>query len=162
MRLPTLLALAALLAACGPDHNLCQAGQTLCGPTCVDLQTDPLNCGACGASCGPTGTCGGTICTAPCPLHQNGLGQTYQDCATFGSFGPTAALEAAEAWAPQGARIDLWCSQVPGTPPPDCLGWMRGDGTCGIWCYTGAYMGIVFQSSNGTCICFAGPQANWN
>jgi hypothetical protein len=29
----------------------------LCGATCVDLATDPANCGACGAACGPTQMC---------------------------------------------------------------------------------------------------------
>jgi len=29
----------------------CGAGQTSCGGTCVDLSTDPTNCGACNATC---------------------------------------------------------------------------------------------------------------
>jgi hypothetical protein len=28
-----------------------------CGGTCVNLATDPANCGACGAVCGRTQTC---------------------------------------------------------------------------------------------------------
>jgi ELWxxDGT repeat protein len=31
--------------------STCQAGYTLCGATCVDLQRDPANCGRCGFSC---------------------------------------------------------------------------------------------------------------
>jgi hypothetical protein len=42
--------------------------QTNCGPVlgCVDLQTDPANCGVCGNQCDPGATCtaGGCTCTA--------------------------------------------------------------------------------------------------
>jgi hypothetical protein len=42
---------------------VCAEGLTYCGGACVDLQSDPNNCGACGASCaGGGGTCvGGTL-----------------------------------------------------------------------------------------------------
>ncbi|HZZ84969.1 MAG TPA: hypothetical protein VFE30_10565 [Anaeromyxobacteraceae bacterium] len=160
MRLLAPLTLVALLAACGPDHPACATGKTLCAATCVDLASDPLNCGTCGNACPAGVACGQGACSIPCQPHQNGLGQTYQDCAPLGSFGPTAALEAAKAWSPQGGRIDVACVGTPANP--DCLGWMRGDGTCGIWCYTGTLMGNVYTSTNATCICFASAPGNWN
>jgi Stigma-specific protein, Stig1 len=39
----------------GSDGDSCPVGQAPCGGACVDTQTDPSNCGACGAACG--GTC---------------------------------------------------------------------------------------------------------
>jgi hypothetical protein len=35
----------------------CPQNYSLCGATCVNLATDPANCGACGAACGPTQMC---------------------------------------------------------------------------------------------------------
>ena len=53
----------------------CAAPKTLCGTNCVDLSTDPANCGACGnpclisgacqnGACCRTGTCGSLTCPA--------------------------------------------------------------------------------------------------
>jgi hypothetical protein len=42
------------------DAGTCQcqeATPTVCPAACVDLETDPGNCGACGNSCAPTATC---------------------------------------------------------------------------------------------------------
>ena len=35
----------------------CAPGLTCCGGPCVNTQTDPVNCGACGNRCGPCRTC---------------------------------------------------------------------------------------------------------
>ncbi|MHB8877919.1 MAG: hypothetical protein ACYC8T_29850 [Myxococcaceae bacterium] len=51
---------AAVLAGCG-----CPEGVSPCGTTCVDLEFDPFNCGACGTHCDPwaaIGTCHGGTC----------------------------------------------------------------------------------------------------
>ena len=42
----------------------CAMGTTLCGATCVDTSSDPLNCGGCGIVCpAATPTCVGSVCT---------------------------------------------------------------------------------------------------
>ncbi|MFO0652579.1 MAG: MXAN_6577-like cysteine-rich protein, partial [Polyangiales bacterium] len=48
-----------------PDVT-CPAGQSACGITCVNLQTDNGNCGACGATCAGTQSCVGGTCMPMC------------------------------------------------------------------------------------------------
>lgn len=40
----------------------CPANQTLCGAVCVDLRSDPLNCGACMTVCAAPPMCNGGKC----------------------------------------------------------------------------------------------------
>ncbi len=54
-----------------PKGDVCQAGlcvapcaHTFCGSACVDTQTDPNNCGACGTECPPGDTCTAGVCTS--------------------------------------------------------------------------------------------------
>ncbi|NNC19414.1 hypothetical protein HJC22_27220 [Corallococcus exiguus] len=53
---------AALLTGCPEEKVLCTSGLSVCGAECVDLQGDPSNCGACGASCGAGETCQAGVC----------------------------------------------------------------------------------------------------
>jgi hypothetical protein len=48
--------------ACVPTGPTCTAPKRSCGGACVDVQTDPSNCGDCGKSC--AGTCTGGQCFA--------------------------------------------------------------------------------------------------
>jgi hypothetical protein len=41
----------------------CNPGEAVCGDACVDLQSDPDNCGGCGKACGPDDTCEAGTCT---------------------------------------------------------------------------------------------------
>jgi hypothetical protein len=47
-----------------PDAAPCSAGLELCGTTCVDLASNPANCGKCGHDCGDGATCVKNACTA--------------------------------------------------------------------------------------------------
>lgn len=51
------LSLATLLTAACSKELVCPTGQSVCSGRCVSLQTDPDNCGACGATVGPLGAC---------------------------------------------------------------------------------------------------------
>lgn len=51
----------------GGDAGPCSMGQSLCGASCVDLQSNAMNCGMCGRSC-PSGTCSMGVCQATCGL----------------------------------------------------------------------------------------------
>ncbi|NMB75173.1 MAG: hypothetical protein GYA21_08590 [Myxococcales bacterium] len=44
----------------------CAAGQSCCDGVCLDLSSDPENCGGCGMSCAAGQGCGGGWCTARC------------------------------------------------------------------------------------------------
>ena len=41
----------------------CSSGQLMCGDSCVNVQTDPQNCGSCGKSCGNGSSCQGGSCS---------------------------------------------------------------------------------------------------
>lgn len=74
------------------EGNECEAGETLCSTVCTDLQTDVVNCGACGTICASVEECvGGTctpIATAVCAEGQVRCDGTCRDAITnFGSEG---------------------------------------------------------------------------
>jgi len=50
----------------GPDAPSCTAPVIDCGGTCVDPQTDAMNCGACGTTCTAAQECLVGTCTARC------------------------------------------------------------------------------------------------
>lgn len=63
---------AACACDCDPDLEVCadagcacRPGLTRCGPTCVDLRTDPLHCDACETSCNG-GVCQAGTCREGC------------------------------------------------------------------------------------------------
>ncbi len=62
--------------ACSNPPVTCPAGTcgTLCGVQCVNTDSDPLNCGACGVACGADATCqdGACVLTASCATGQPG------------------------------------------------------------------------------------------
>lgn len=74
----TLILMLAFASACGPtvthydyaDGGVCEEGMTLCEGECVSLDSDRLNCGACGYMC-PTGSnacvSGTCVCKATNP-----------------------------------------------------------------------------------------------
>jgi len=66
------LALALVLAGSGcSSQTTCSSNQTLCGGECTSLQSDALNCGACGTKCGTGKGCSLGACVA---CGENGAG----------------------------------------------------------------------------------------
>src|SRR5580692_11861199 len=92
------LGLALLAAACakggtgtsgtaGTSGSSCVAGQTPCGDTCVDVTTDPMNCGACGIPCSKGQSCQGGTCQCQSGMLCNGSCVSFDanhcgDCTT--------------------------------------------------------------------------------
>lgn len=60
------LTAALLSAACGDDTEVCPAPLATCGDTCVDLASDPANCGACGSACDDGLFCSAGACKDTC------------------------------------------------------------------------------------------------
>src|SRR5262249_44063032 len=52
----------------GDTPPVCAPNETQCGANCVDLQSDPANCGACGRACGAGLVCSMGTCQATCTL----------------------------------------------------------------------------------------------
>lgn len=46
----------------------CGGGLTLCSGQCIDVTSDPANCGACGASCPAMSTCAAGACFVNDPV----------------------------------------------------------------------------------------------
>jgi hypothetical protein len=62
----------------------CDSGDTLCGPDCVDLDTNPYNCGQCGVNCtdianGRSKCSYGTCILVACPLRYGDCNQVAKD-----------------------------------------------------------------------------------
>lgn len=70
---------AAALTACKKE-TVCPTGEAACGAQCVPLDSDPLNCGACGNACGPLGTCSAGTCD--CAAGTTACGNTCVDTRT--------------------------------------------------------------------------------
>jgi Stigma-specific protein, Stig1 len=97
-RWPSLLALMLLAAGCtegaisggpsgsggsGPGTSCGVPGQSVCGSSCVNLSSDPANCGVCGHSCAPGELCSSAQCA--CQPGFTRCGATCVDTRTNGA-----------------------------------------------------------------------------
>lgn len=142
-----------------PVASNCPSGQQPCSGSCVDLTTDDLNCGSCGARCmtGETGalTCVAGVCScAPglslCSSYCTNLRTDRNNCGTCGTRCPTGQRCSAGACAAIvcGAGETLCgdtCATL-ATDPSHC-------GSCTNSCTGESGGGICV---NGSCQCPAG------
>jgi len=133
----------------------CPTGQSLCGSTCVDLQTSVANCGTCGTACGTgqvcaAGRCGcptgqllcGNACVTP-TTDRNNCGACGRVCST--GFNCTAGA----CVCPTGQSNCNGTCRTLTTDTANC-------GACGTVCPTGS------ACTAGACVCPTGQTACGN
>ena len=73
----------------------CTGAQVLCGNQCTSTQSDPANCGRCGAACGTSMLCVAGTCQLTCPTGASACGgtcvNTQTDNANCGACGRACA-----------------------------------------------------------------------
>jgi hypothetical protein len=79
----------------------CTGGTTLCGGVCVDENTDPDNCGGCGIACATDDTCVGGTCVPPA---------VAASCLPTSSLSVLIQPPAVTAYVPLGS----WTEPIPG------------------------------------------------
>lgn len=81
-----------------PPPSGCPGGQTPCGQTCVNLQGDAANCGACGQVCAATLACEAGNCCLPATANLQAaisaaaVGATLRLCAGTWTVGSTVEI----------------------------------------------------------------------
>ncbi len=153
---------------CGSTSD-CPTGETCCSATCVDLQTDNDNCGACGTACeGQSPTCVAGQCqcatiicsgTGCCPSKTDVCDQNDECCAP-----KTCADYPSGTCGPQddGCGGKTECPCCPGTPC-DCPAGRTicdditgpkvycPDSDCGCVAHAGDGHSICYSSAGGEC-----------
>ncbi|MBI5534379.1 MAG: hypothetical protein HY898_16770 [Deltaproteobacteria bacterium] len=178
---------------CESNLNTSTANCGSCGRACSSSYTSTLTCsgGTCSSACqsghgncsfpaAPTvddgcessftscagSPCCGTLCQG---VHDNGQGQTYNDCHALGTVGDpstytaTMAQEAATAWNSGGTIA--WAGCKTGSKTADCY-YNKTATQCAVWCYTnnsGSVAGHTYLNATGsTCYCPTSTDATWN
>jgi hypothetical protein len=150
-------------------NDVCQNGGCVDSRVCVNEQTDPNNCGACGQACTSGQTCVSGVCTATCTggskplcggacqtIHSNGLGQNYFDCNPLGTYNATTATEAATAFSPTATITQVTCSGSNGVVLAQTAT------SCAAWDFSGNVVGHVNLSSSSACFCPTSGDPGWN
>ena len=122
----------------------CADGQTCCaGAGCLDLTSDPFNCGACGKACNPGETCSGGACLC-------GTGAACDDgvtCCVNGSAGTCSTTgSCACGGSVECASPSVCCDPTVGL----CANLMEDDANCGA-CGKACAPGL--HCSSGSCRC---------
>ena len=103
--------------------DCCPTGTATCGgAVCIDLQTDPLNCGGCGNVCPSGQVCQGGGCTPPPPPPS---GSTVKgSCDTDSSAGSGCVEFVGSSFTPDSAKA--LCVVAPDGPPGATATWSSG------------------------------------
>jgi hypothetical protein len=113
----------------------------------------------------PDGPAPGCSCgAAPCTVHSNGVGQTFEDCVPSGTHDQTQALAACTAFAGTSCTIQS-CQGGgggPGKSPPGQGACSTGAAVCDCWTFAGAEVGLVQSTNSKKCDPCANGGTAWN
>jgi hypothetical protein len=152
-------------AACGSGGTACQActgGTSCCAGTCVNLQTNPNNCGACGHICPPGQSCvsGACQCPATAPNFCASTNTCLAACPAGTSFDPSTcqcvACEACGSLGCQPANVcclpgqDICGGMAPGVGPfiCQCAQTTEGDHHCIKYAEAGSFCGACTSTAD--------------
>ena len=123
-------------------ERICQCldgRQTRCGSACIDLQSDPAHCGACGNGCVGEEVClAGSCQVAPCPAGLLRCGSACVDTATSlshcGACGVICAAPASATASCAAGSCNVFCRagyvDMNGNPADGCECRLSGDERC--------------------------------
>ncbi len=138
------LVLMLVLVACGNSKSTaseCAIGSTSCNGDCVDIASDPTNCGGCANACtGTAALCESGACVASCSpglmACAGGCVNTTSDPANCGACGNACPADAALCEAGRCVSTSA-CASAPVAPggacPSECTGGCQ-DNQCTIDC----------------------------
>jgi hypothetical protein len=147
-----LLASMFLAGACTPSKPDCKGTAQVCAGSCVELKSDNLNCGTCGAACGTGQVCSNGACTVTCAAGLvNCLGHCIDPsterahCGASGACaGGTAGAACADGQLCSAGQCAQTCSDAqaacPVASPTYCADLTRDTnncGACGATCPSG-------------------------
>jgi hypothetical protein len=127
------------------DVPTCPAGQAYCGTSCVDINVDNTNCGACGVACATGQSCQTGVCRINCAMGQTLCGGACAtldsdpaNCGACANACPTGQMCSAGACALTCAAPRVVCSATGGVMSCiDTLTDANNCGTCGNACAMG-------------------------
>ncbi|MBL8684654.1 MAG: hypothetical protein JNK05_36095 [Myxococcales bacterium] len=150
----------------------CPMGQTRCGATCVDLQTDRVHCGACETSCPDTQVCVAGACQLECAAPQVRCGEgsmmscinTQTDTANCGACGASCAPAGATGACAMGVCTVSACNSGLGDCDSNAMNGCETDtnsslahcGGCGVGCAPANAVGSCAMGACGVASCSAG------
>lgn len=134
------------------------SGQTICGGTCTNIQTDFTNCGACGHRCEDGLSCQGGVCgcydeTTRCSTGCERLQDDVRNCGSCGHVcarmtnGTAPQCLAGECICQSDGSFHIWCSTPGGERCVDPGRDASHCGACGHACGPG------YSCRGGTCEC---------
>jgi hypothetical protein len=99
--------------------------------------------------------------TTSAPAHNNGVGETYSNCAPLGPpVNESMAMAAAQSWQPSSGMGSQ--AQCIGTNPPQVV-FKQTPNSCAIWAYSGRTTGHVhLNTASDDCVCPTLSDPTWN
>src|SRR5262249_54745687 len=110
-----------------------------------------------GCECAGSGCCASGACQT---LHDNGVGQQFDDCVAGGTYDQTQATEACAAFTGDASQCHVSTTCASGVSAVCSDG---SSSACNCWVFGGSGVGKVKTNSQGNCNCSVhGNSPSWN